>query len=305
MQKKIEDLVAKCRPYTKKGEVASYIPELGKADKEQLAVCVLDKEGNQCQAGDYSQKFTIQSIAKVAIFICCLLDAGKSEVGKKVSFEPTSDGFNSIVNLETKNKHRPLNPFINAGAIACITLIKGADPEDKFVRVREFVRKMSGNSDIEVAEGVYLSEKKTGSRNRALAYFMKSSLIIKDEDIEELLDVYFKICSLSVTVKDLANMGLVLAQNGRTPAGEKLFGAETARTVKATMTLCGMYDESGEFAVNVGLPSKSGVGGGILSVVPGRFGIGVYGPSLNKKGTSVAGKKLLQELSREFDLSIF
>jgi len=304
METLLQKLINECRPYTNEGKLASYIPELEHWDQNLLGVHVISCTGEEYGAGERDTWFTIQSVSKIMIFACCLMDSTTGEMEKKVSVEPTAEGFNSIVNLETKNANKPLNPFINSGAIACITLLKGESYEDKYIRVLDFIRKICGNDQISPNREVYLSEQATGSRNRALAYYMKSTGVI-DGDVEEILDVYFKICSIQVTCQDLARIAVVFANHGKGLTGEEFFSCRIAKTVTATMTVCGMYDESGSFAIKVGLPSKSGVGGGIVSVVPGKMGIGVFGPALNAHGTSLAGMKLLERMSEELELSIF
>lgn len=306
-QELLNRIVAECIPYTTQGAPASYIPLLQQADPAKLGICLAERSGKLWTAGDAQMPFTIQSIVKILTFTCSLLDSGLELVSQKVSVEPTDDGFNSIGNLETKNNNRPLNPMINAGAIACLTLVKGMDPLHKSDRILELTRAVAANPEISVDEAVYRSERQTGSRNRALAYYMKSTGVIDDDiDIEELLDAYFRICSIRVTSVDLAKIALVYACNGTRPAdGARLFPKKVARTIKATMVMCGMYDESGRVAVRIGLPTKSGVGGGILSLIPDQMGIGIYGPALNEKGSSVAGLMLLERLSRELDASIF
>ncbi len=301
----LDDILNQCHSYTRLGKSADYIPELSNVDPKYLGIYVADRDGQAYFSGDYLQGFTMQSVSKVITFLCSLLDNEINTLLRKVSFEPTSSGFNSIINLETKNENKPLNPMINSGAIATITLVKGATTEDKFQRILSLVRELAANPEIDVEQSVYLSEKITGSRNRALAYYMQSTGIISEHDVEDILDVYFRVCSLNVTCKDLAQIALVLANNGCNLEGRRFFSEDIARTVKAVMTLCGMYDESGEYAVNVGIPSKSGVGGGIMAVVPGKMGIGVFGPALNKKGTSIAGCKVLEMLSKQFGLSVF
>lgn len=290
---------------TKKGKVATYIPELANGNKNALGVCVITNDGNIYESGDFKTKFTIQSISKIVTLMCAIKDNGVDEVFKKVSAEPTAYGFNSIVNLEVKNYNKPLNPMINAGAISVVSMLKGENSEEKFNNVLNFLRKICNNPNIDLNESVYLSEKSTGHRNRSLAYFMKSTKVI-DGDVEEILDVYFKLCSIEVTCKDIASIGAMLAKDGilyysQEPVIEK----EIAKMVKAIMMTCGMYDGSGDYAVKVGIPSKSGVGGGILATVPGKMGIGVIGPSLDEKGNSIAGIEVLNTLSKELNLSIF
>lgn len=305
MQRQLEKLVNKNRHWCDQGNTATYIPELSKQDPGLLGVSICDIHGRQCHAGDWQKPFTIQSISKVAFFICMLLDNPFNILTRKISVAPSADGFNSIVNLETKNEERPLNPMINSGAIAGINMVRGATMEEKYLRIFTMIGKMTGNDNLTVNIEVYQSEKKFGDRNRSLAYFMKSTGII-DGDVDSLLDVYFRLCSVEVVCSDIARMAAVLAFDGRAPwNGEQLFDIKTARIVKAVMTTCGMYDGSGDFAVDVGLPGKSGVGGGIMAVSPRNLGICVFGPALDQRGNSLAGWKLLQCLSEDLNLSIF
>lgn len=305
MQNLLNDLVEEFRPYSKQGKVASYIPELGKANPEQLGIAIIDCDGNIYQAGDASQSFTIQSISKPMVLLLALLDNGEEVVFSKVGKEPTGDPFNSIVRLETYDEHKPLNPMINAGAISVTSLIKGNTGAEKISRILDFFKKITHNDSICVNESVYLSESKTGHRNRAMAYFLKDVGNIT-EDVESVLDVYFQQCSIEVNTLDLAYMGALLAKNGvDILTGERIFPERYAHIVKSYMATCGMYDGSGEFAINVGMPAKSGVGGGVLCTVLDRMGIGVFGPALDKKGNSCAGVKLLEKLSSELKLCIY
>lgn len=305
MKRLLESLVENNRKYTEQGVVASYIPELSKAKRDALGICITTLDGEEYCAGDCEEKFTIQSISKVVTLMLAILDNGKDYVFKKVGMEPTADAFNSIINLETKNPQRPLNPMINSGAIATVSLVSGDNGEKTFERILKFTRKITGNPEININEDVYKSEKITGDRNRALAYFMKSTGVI-ETDVEDVLDVYFKQCALEGNCRDISRVAAVLANNGVLPwSGERVVPSYVARIVKTIMVTCGMYDASGDIAVNIGIPCKSGVGGGILGAAPGRMGIGVFGPALDTKGNSIAGIKILEELSKELDLSIF
>lgn len=287
------------------GETANYIPELEKADRNDLGVCLIGLDGQEYGVGDYEKKFTIQSISKVLVLTLALIDNGPDKVFDKIGVEATGDPFNSIVRLELKHLQKPLNPMINAGAIATTNLIAGKNKQEKINRIMEFARLASGNASIEINEAVYASEVKTGDRNRSLAYFMKSCGTIGG-DVEELVDIYFRQCSMEMTCKDLANIGILYANQGvSTITGEQIIPKEICKIVMGIMMTCGLYDASGEFAVNVGIPSKSGVGGGILSVIPGKIGIGVYGPALDSKGNTIGGVEILKYLSKELNLSIF
>lgn len=305
MQKLLKQIYEKSKPLTKKGHVATYIPELGNVDRDLLGIYVINKENESFKVGDYDKKFSVQSVSKVITLICCMMDCPEDLVAKKVSFEPTAQGFNDIANLELHNLNRPLNPFINAGAIICTSLIKGNSAHEKVDRVIEMIKKLSDNDDIHVNGEVYYSEKMTGSRNKSLAYYMHSTGIL-EADVEQTLDAYFMICAIEVTCEDLAKMALVITNNGICPTtNQQLIPLSIARKTRAVMALCGMYDGSGDFAVRVGLPSKSGVGGGIMTVTKSGLGIGVFGPSLDARGNSIAGVDALERLSNELNLSIF
>ncbi|SHJ84745.1 L-glutaminase [Clostridium amylolyticum] len=301
----LESVIENNMPYTKDGKVASYIPLLSSANPDHLGICVTTLEGKEYSAGDCEVKFTMQSISKVISLMVAMLDKGTKNVFSRVGMEPTGDGFNSIVNLEVRNYNKPFNPMINAGAIVTCSLIEGENVEEKFQKVLSFTRKITGNDSIDINQGVYLSEKNTGDRNRALAYFMKGNGILQG-NVDDVLEVYFKQCSMEVCCRDISRIAAMLANDGVLPwSGERVISREVSRIVKTIMVTCGMYDESGEFAVHIGIPAKSGVGGGIMASVPKRMGIGVFGPSLDEKGNSIAGIKMLQELSKELDLSIF
>ena len=304
MEDLLKNLVKNNQAKSKLGEVANYIPELDKAKKDALGICIYDIDGNEYCAGDCEEKFTIQSISKIITLMLAILDNGEEYVFSKVGMEPTGDPFNSIKKLETSSRKRPYNPMINAGAIAVSSMIKGKDAREKFQRLLDFVRKISEDDTLDVNYKIYCGESETGNRNRAMGYFLKSQNIIEG-NVEDALDVYFKQCSIEATAKNLARIGLFLARSGKTSTGEQVINPRIATIVKTLMVTCGMYDSSGEFAVRVGIPSKSGVGGGIVSVVPGKMGIGVFGPSLDKRGNSVAGVAVLEELSKELSLTIF
>jgi len=306
MQEILNEIIESNRKWVEDGDVACYIPELAKANKSALAIHLFDLDaGKGFFGGDHKTKFTIQSISKVITLICALMDKGEDIVFSKVGVEPSADAFNSMVRLETRDSHVPLNPFINAGAIVTTSLVAGDNGIEKFNRVHKMMKLMANNEDIIVNHEVYKSEKLTGNTNRAMAYYMKGAGVI-ERDVEDVLDTYFKSCSVEVTVGDVAKMASVLANGGVAPwSGERLIPQQINRTVKALMTTCGLYNASGEFAVKIGMPAKSGVGGGIMCVMPKRMGIAVMGPSLDGRGNSVAGLKVLEELSKRFELSIY
>ena len=305
MTELLEQILKSCAPYTKEGKLANYIPELTKANPNDFGFCVISENNTISKAGDYEKQFTIQSIAKPVLLLLALMDNGIETVKNHIGVEATGKPFDAINYSAQELLRENLNPMVNMGAIMLCTLIKGDSYTEKFDRLLELTRQLTNNPNIEIDNSVYLSEKKTGNKNRALAYLLKTYGMIED-NVEDVLDCYFKSCSIKVNCMDLANIALVLANHGRSPiTGETLFPAKYAKYVNAILITCGMYDGSGEFAVKVGIPAKSGVGGGIMAIVPNRMGIGIFSPNLDSKGNSVAGIKALEQFSQQLDLSIF
>ncbi|BDG36446.1 glutaminase A [Saccharococcus caldoxylosilyticus] len=301
----LEQFVKQAKQYARYGKVADYIPALGKANPNDLSIAIYMPDGNVIDAGDTTHKVTLQSISKIIALALVLMDRGEQEVFRKVGMEPTGDPFNSIAKLEEVQPAKPLNPMINAGALAVTHMIAGASVTERFERLLQFVRKLAGNPTITYSEEVAQSEFETAFLNRSLCYFLKQHGII-NEDVEELMDLYTKQCAIEMTCDDLARIGLVFAMDGRDPfTGEQIMPLDVARICKTFMVTCGMYNASGEFAIKIGIPAKSGVSGGILAAVPGRCGIGIFGPALDEKGNSITGMKLLELLSKTYSLSIF
>lgn len=304
MQKIIYDVLNKCYKYTELGKVANYIPELAKADVSEFGICVMTDD-NLYSAGDHEKCFTMQSVIKPIILLQALMDNGEEQVRALVGAESTGKPFDAFNYSDQALKSEHINPMINTGAIALCSIIKGNSYAEKFNRLLSLARKMADNPQLELDENVYLSEKETGNKNRALAYMLKAYGMLED-NVEEVVDLYFKACSIKANSKDLATIAYVLSNRGSNlKTGEKICSEEYAKYINAVMMTCGMYDGSGDFAVNVGVPAKSGVGGGIMAVVPGKMGIGLYSPSLDSKGNSIAGIKALEMLSEKLDLSIF
>jgi len=305
MKNLLKRAIKECLPYAKEGKVASYIPELSKADPDDFGICIISKEGKIDCAGDFDKPFTMQSVIKPIILLLALEDMGTERVNELCGVEATGKPFDAFNYSDRALTSEHINPMINAGAIALCTLIKGENYEVKFERLLALARKLSGCESLTVNEAVYKSEKATGNKNRALAYMLKAYGMI-DGDIEEVLDMYFKACSIQATCRDLANIAAILANHGTSAfTGEQIISESHARYVNAIMAICGMYDGSGEFALKVGVPAKSGVGGGIMAAVPGRMGIGIYSPALDKKGNSKAGVKALELIDKEIKLSVF
>lgn len=283
------------------GNVATYIPELAKADKNKLGICLHTIDGGFYCTGDYEERFTIQSISKV-ISLCMALEFyGTEAVFEKVGMEPSGEAFNSLVELDLKH-NRPFNPMINSGAITIASMLV---TKYSIYDMLSFSRKICLDEEIEIDEIVYKSEMENCSRNRAIAYLLESKGII-EANVEDSLNFYTKLCSFTVSAKSLANFGLVLANDGVNPeTDERLISSRVAQIAKTIMLTCGMYDGSGEFAVLTGIPTKSGVGGGLLSVADRKMGIGVYGPALDEKGNCIAGCEILKYISKQLELHIF
>ena len=293
-----------CRPAPGEGEVATYIPELAKGDPRHLGVALATPDGAVASAGDGAVPFTLQSVSKVISLAGALELLGEERVFDAVGMDPTADPFNSIMRLEMVKPHRPQNPLINAGALVVLSLLPHRDPEERFAFVRDWARRLSGNDALDYHEATYLSEKSTSDRNRALAYFMRSVGTFRG-DVENVLDSYFRQCSLRGTARDMAVMGMTLASGGINPlSGQRVLSERHALMTRALMATCGLYDGSGEFAVRVGIPAKSGVGGGILASVPKKMGLGTFGPALDPKGNSLGGVRLLERLTPLLDLRI-
>jgi glutaminase len=305
IQRRLPIWLEESRKRTGEGAVATYIPELAEAPRDAVGFTIMDRHGGCASAGDSGIVFTLQSISKVFTLLLALMDRGEKEVFSKVGMEPTGDNFNSILKLELVQPGIPFNPMINAGAIAISSLINGATSDEKVNRILEFFREIAGSANMTYNEAVYKSETATAHRNRSLAYFLKANGVLTDE-VEPILEVYFKHCAIEADCSSLARMALVLAGDGHDPvSGKSLIPRRYVQIAKSFMVTCGMYNESGEFAIRAGLPAKSGVSGAILAIVPGRYGIGVVGPALNAKGNSTAGVHLLEAMSKDMDWSIF
>lgn len=283
------------------GRCADYIPELAKADPRAFGIYALDPQGRYLALGDSAARFSIQSISKVINLAVSLKYRGFGDTFSKVMMEPSGDSFNSILKLDTRS-NLPFNPMINAGAIQTVSLL--AD-EFSFDDLLQISRELCMDPDITLDEAVYHSERDTGDRNRAIAYLLKSKGVLQ-ADPDRTIDLYFRMCSLSVTAGSLAGLGILLAGGGVNPfTGKQWLAPEYVRTIKSIMFTCGMYDYSGEFGVRAGVPAKSGVGGGLVCAVKGPLGIGFYGPAVDECGNSVAAVKAMEHISRRLGLHVF
>ena len=284
------------------GKLASYIPELTKANPEHFGVVLTAADGQSYAVGEADALFTIQSISKPLVYGLALEDHGTDGVLRRVGVEPTGEAFNSIVMDESNN--RPFNPMVNAGAIATTALIKGNGFTERFERILNMFSRYAGRQ-LTVDDAVFESERATGHRNRAIAYLQLNSGMIQ-EPVMEHLDLYFRQCAILVSARDLSMMAATLANNGVNPAtGQRAIAAEHVKTVLSVMASCGMYDYSGEWVYRVGLPAKSGVGGGIIAVLPGQFGFGTFSPLLDEHGNSHRGIEACKELSQRFHLHVY
>lgn len=281
------------------GQLATYIPELGRADPRRFAIAIATSDGFVYEIGDTENAFSIQSISKPLVYGLALEDRGLPYVLTRIGVEPSGDPFNSIAFDERHN--RPFNPMVNAGAIAAVSLVAGRDTETRFSRILNIFEKFTGR-EPKLDLGVYTSESTTGHRNRAIAY-LELNAGMMEGDVDEHLTLYFRQCSLLVTARDLAIAGATLANDGINPlTGARALRREHVRAVLSVMSSCGMYDYAGEWQFDVGLPAKSGVSGGIMGVLPGQLGIGIYSPLLDPVGNSVRGVKVCEDLSRRFRL---
>ena len=302
MQTLLERLVAEGKSLAARGRPASYIPALGKADPGLVGLAVADGEGRLLEAGDSRARFTIQSVSKAFALAFALEARGEEAVFSRVGKEPSGDPFNSIIRLETSDRRKPFNPMINAGAIVVASLLPGEGPEEKAEGLLSFVGRAVGRPGVGIDEGAYASEAETASRNRSIGWFLKELGLI-DGEVDACLDAYFRQCAILLDATDLARAGALLAFDGVAPwSGERILSVRSARTVKSLMATCGLYDGSGEFGVDAGIPAKSGVGGGIMAAAKRRLGVGTFGPALDARGNSVAGLHMLRRLSEELDL---
>jgi glutaminase len=280
------------------GEVAHYIPELGKAHPEHFGIALATLDGHVYETGDSRVPFTIQSMSKPFVFALALDTLGAARVESVIGVEPSGDPFNSI-RLNAEN--HPFNPMVNAGAIACSGLILEAKGDTAFDTVRQALSRFAGR-ELDVDEAVFASENATGDRNRAIGYLLRTSGVVK-EDVRKVLDVYFRQCSVLVTARDAAVMAATLANRGINPVtGEQVVTPYAVSRTLSVMTSSGMYDYAGEWIYRVGIPAKSGVGGGILAALPARLGLGSYSPRLDGHGNSVRGIKVCEALSSHYGL---
>ncbi|MDJ0361512.1 glutaminase A [Rhodococcus sp. H29-C3] len=294
----LKDVFDACRDNTS-GSVADYIPELAAVAPDGYGISLATSDGYVYEIGDTATPFTIQSISKPFTYALALTDRGEAAVARKIDIEPSGEPFNEI-SLDPITE-RPRNPMINAGAITSASLIKGRTRKERFERIRLAYSRYAGR-ELTFNESVYASEARTGNRNRAIGYMLRSFDII-EENPDAAVDLYFRQCSIDVTAADLAMMAATMANNGVNPrTRERALAPALVERVLSVMTTCGMYDGAGDWVARVGMPAKSGVGGGLLAVLPGQMGIAVYSPRLDQHGSSVRGVATCRELSTRLEL---
>jgi len=298
----LREVYEQCRPLVGRGRVASYIPELASVDLSQFGMCLHTVDGQLFAVGDTDVPFSIQSISKVLVLAMVL--PHMPEGFKRVHVEPSGDPFNSLVQLEYENGV-PRNPFINAGALVVTDMLMKLDSEPKESILRFVASACGVGGSVEIDASVAQSERVTAARNRSMAYLMKSFGNLHS-DVEALLDVYCNHCAIEMSLTQLVKAFLFLANAGVVPGtGQRLLSVSETKRINALMLTCGFYDESGEFAYRVGLPGKSGVGGGIITVLPGQFTLATWAPGLNEKGNSLVGMHALELFTTRTGLSLF
>lgn len=303
IQEILEEIKEEVKPLFNEGSVADYIPALARVEPNEFAMSVYDIDGNVYSVGSSDKRFSIQSISKVFTFVQIIRLYGKNLL-LRLGLEPSGNPFNSLVQLEYENGI-PRNPFINAGAIVLADMLLSKYKDKTFEAILNFIREVSDNQNITYNDEVYKSEKLSGYRNYALVSLMKSFDNIKNHS-GDVMSTYFKHCSIEMSVNELSRAMLFLANHGVDPISKKRFlSVSEAKRVNAVMLTCGHYDASGDFAFRVGLPGKSGVGGGIVAVIPEKMAISVYSPKLNANGNSLVGTKALELFTTKSGLSIF
>ena len=304
LQKIVDDVADRIADETERGHVATYIPELAKADLNNFGIAVVPRSGDAVVAGDADMPFSIQSVSKVFTLAMALQQVG-TKVWRRVGREASGNAFNSIVQLEHEHGI-PRNPFINAGAIVVADmLLADRTPQEAIASILDFMRRATGDETIAIDAAVAESERMTGDRNRALANFMKAEGNILHA-VDDVLEVYFNQCAITMSCRQLAMAGRFLVQ-GQQPLSDAGLTVSSRRTrrITALMMTCGHYDASGDFAFQVGIPGKSGVGGGILGIVPGRASIAAWCPGLSEKGNSLMATLAFRELARTTGWSVF
>lgn len=299
MQETIQKALDEARQILDQGELASYIPELAKANPDHLGLYLITEDG-RFESGDTDVEFTMQSIAKVATLLVALELFGFEKVFSKVDMEPSGAPFSELSGFRDLSE-TPANPFINSGAIALSSLIAS---EISFEEYLAYMGKICARTGMVIDEQVYESEMAHSERNHSLAWELKRMKLLTT-DLEESLCFYTKSCSITVSARDLAEFAFCLANYGKTRSGEQIFSPDHVKVCLSLMFTCGLYDGSGNFSVKAGLPAKSGVGGGIIAIVPNQAGLASFGPSLDHNGNSIGGVKAIELISKDLNFHCF
>lgn len=288
------------------GEVADYIPELAKEDKNIAGVSIISKDGEIFEAGDVEKTFSIQSIAKVITYLLVLENIDREKIEKTLDVKPTALPFNSVLDVELAGG-KPRNPLVNAGAMAATALLYEKFGEKTFDIVFNKIKELAGNENLEVSEEIYTSERDSAYNNRAIINMMVArGILSEDLPVDDIANIYFRYCSTLVSARDLARISSVLSNDGLdVVTNEKKFDESLGSEIRTVMAMGGMYDYSGEFALRVGVPAKSGVGGGIITASKDGLGMGTYCPGLDQFGNSLVGVRMLEIISKELNLSIY
>ncbi|OLS36349.1 glutaminase A [Alkalihalophilus pseudofirmus] len=301
----LEKIIKEEKQAARDGKIPEYIEKVDNEDHGAVSMAMMGLDGRYVQAGDDEGTFSIQSISKIISLAVALMDQGEEEVFKHVGKEPTGDPYHSLSKMELQEDGGPLNPMVNAGAIAVVGQVKGSSVDEKFGRILDLTRKLAGNEKIDYNPEIVKAE--GHDLNRALFYYNRYGGYINEKhDLEDVLPVYWRMTSIEMNIKELSRIAAVIANYGvDIETGEELIPRDVVRVLKTFMVTCGMYDQSGAFAVDVGIPAKSGISGGIMAAIPGRMGIGVLGPDLNEHRNSIAGIRLLRNISERWNLSLF
>lgn len=300
----LEEALNLGRKYLHEGAVADYIPELAKVEANKVAISTIE-DGKLTSVGDSKIKFSIQSIVKVILYALAMKNYKVAELKKYVGVRPSAKPFNSVIELELSEKRIPVNPFINAGAIIIVAILHNVYREKTFDVILKKASEFLGE-EVDYSREIAESEKESSFTNRTLIYLMLAKGILpSDTKVEEVLDTYFKACSILVNTENLAHMSYVISNDGIDLEGKEIITVKEAKVLRSLMATCGTYDYSGDFAIRVGLPAKSGVGGGIVTASKNKNGLAVYAPRLDKHGNSYSGVRMLEFLSQKLDLSIY
>ncbi len=306
IQELLEQAYAEATKSEYKGKTANYIPLLQQEDVNRAAAAFIDEAGVVYTVGEHDYKFSLQSIAKIFIYLLVLDNYELEDIQKSVGVKPSSKPYNSLLDLEMSEGKVPVNPFINAGALSSCSLLLQKFGDKAFDKVLELARKMVGNSDLNYSEEIYLSAKATAFANRAIVYtLLKNKIIPAETSVDDLLDLYIKTCVIMVDTVELARMGQTLSKDGINHLGERAVNEESARIMRAIMAVAGTYDYSGDFAISIGLPAKSGIGGGIVAATRDGYGFAVYSPGLDQYANPYVGLLMMEFVARELDLSIY